>query len=313
MLVTQQLNELAKLALIASDASYFSSQFPAPDFLSPLRDTPSYDILPSYSIQPGFTKIREFSNPLDGFKFVMFKNTQTNEVIVAFGGTDGLDTVDWTSNTQLGWNQWEENRATAFASLREFVDPSTKVHFTGQSMGGALAQYAAYEWVQTKLTVTDSNDPEFLADFDKSNVSLTTFNALGGLKGLVDNLPTTGVQHTAYDPMVLQGLGLSGHFYVTNDLVSRFGGGHVGGDTFLLDFKSDNINPVTGQPYAYGMVDAHRIETGFYANLRPGALLEFQVSPGTSPIAYLNVDSMQEYATLFKAEAHGLVESCLES
>ncbi|MEQ1844300.1 MAG: hypothetical protein ABL983_01830, partial [Nitrospira sp.] len=147
--------------------------------------------------------------------------------------------------------------------------------------------------------------PEFLADFNKQNVSLTTFNGLGGLKGLTD--------HVSYDPTVLQGLGLSGHFYVTNDLVSRLGGGHVGGDTFLLDFKSGTINPQTLQPYAYGLVDAHRIETGFYANLRPGALLEFQVSPGTSPIAYLNVDSVQDVAALFgnllNNKNLGLVES----
>ncbi len=302
MFVTQSLNELAKLALIASDASYFTSTniVPLGGALAPLRDTPAYDILPQYGIAPGFVKSSIDSasrNDTVGFKFTAYRNASTNEIIVAFGGTDGLDPVDWTSNTQLGWNQWKNSRNLVFDYLRPLVDAGTKVHFTGQSLGGALAQYAAYEWVQTKLTVIDENDPEFLADFDQSNVTLTTFNGLGGLKGLVDNLPTSGIQHAAYDSTVLQGLGLSGHFYITNDMVSRFGGGHVGGDTFLLDFRSDRINDL-GQRYAYGLIDAHRIETGFYANLRPGALLEFQVSPGTSPIAYLNVDSVQEYAAL---------------
>lgn len=303
MFVTQSLNELAKLALIASDDSYFTGALNAPSALAPLRDTPNYDILPLYTIMPGFNKVSNDNNSrIDsiGFKFVAYRNEATNEVIVAFGGSDGPDPVDWTSNTALGWNQWEDGRDRVFELLRDsrVVNASTKVHFTGQSLGGALAQYAAYEWVKTKSTVTDEDDPEFLANFEKSNVSLTTFNGLGGLKGLVDNLPTSGVQHASYDPTILQGLGLSGHFYITNDLVSRFGGGHVGGDTFLLDFRSDRTNDF-GHQYAYGLVDAHRIETGFYANLRPGALLEFQVSPGTSPIAYLNVDSMQEYAALF--------------
>ncbi len=297
MFVTQSLNELAKLTLIASDASYFTAKLLAPQILAPLLDTPAYNILPTYTIAPGFEKQFERRNDATGFKFVTYKNVETNEVIVAFGGTDGPDPVDWTANTALGWNQWVLGREQVFADLRLMVDSDTKVHFTGQSLGGALAQYAAYEWVKTKLTVTDEDDPEFLADFDKSNVSLTTFNGLGGLKGLVDNLPTSGVQHASYDPTILQGLGLSGHFYITNDMVSRFGNGHVGGDTFLLDFKSDRINDL-GHQYAYGLVDAHRIETGFYANLRPGALLEFQVSPGAGPIAYLNVDSVQEYAAL---------------
>ena len=314
MFVTQPLNELAKLALIASDDSYFTGTLSSPSVLAPLRDTPNYDISPLYTIMPGFSKVSDDNNSrIDsiGFKFVAYRNETTNEVIVAFGGTDGPDPVDWTGNTALGWNQWLLGRDLVFSILRDsnVVNASTKVHFTGQSLGGALAQYAAYEWVKTKLTVTDENDPEFLADFDQSNVTLTTFNGLGGLKGLIDNLPTSGVQHAAYDPTVLQGLG---HFYITNDMVSRFGGGHVGGDTFLLDFRSDRINDL-GQQYAYDLIDAHRIETGFYANLRPGALLEFQVSPGASPIAYLNVDSVQEYAALLgnllNDQNLGLVES----
>ncbi|MBK9308279.1 MAG: DUF2974 domain-containing protein [Nitrospira sp.] len=304
MFVTQQLNELAKLALIASDASYFTASLSAPQFLAPLQDTPTYNILPAYTIAQGFEKQFERRNDAVGFKFVTYKNTTTNEVIVAFGGTDGSDPVDWTGNTALGWNQWVAGREQVFADLRLMTDSETKIHFTGQSLGGALAQYAAYEWVQKKLTTTNPLDPEFLADFNKQNVSLTTFNGLGGLKGLTD--------HGGYDPTVLQGLGLSGHFYVTNDMVSRFGGGHVGGDTFLLDFRSDRTNDL-GHQYAYGLIDAHRIETGFYDNLRPGALLEFQVSPGTSPIGYLNVDSVQEYAALLgnllNNQNLGLVES----
>ncbi len=304
MYVTQPFNELSKLALVASDAAYFTATLSAPQILAPLQDTPTYNILPAYIITQGFEKRFERNNDAIGFKFVTYKNVTTNEVIVAFGGTDGSDPIDWTSNTALGWNQWLLGREQVFSDLRLMIDSETKVHFTGQSMGGALAQYAAYQWVQTKLTTTNPLNPEFLVDFDRSNVSLTTFNALGGLKGLTD--------HLAYDPTVLQGLGLSGHFYVANDLVSRFGGGHVGGDTFLLDFKSDRTNDL-GQRYAYGLVDAHRIETGFYANLRPGALLEFQVSPGTSPIAYLNVDSVQDVAALFgnllNNQSLGLVES----
>lgn len=270
MIVTQPLNELAKLALIASDASYFTStNTVSPDgSLAPFRDTPTYDILPQYVIAPGFVKSSIDSasrNDAVGFKFTAYRNVSTNEIIVAFGGTDGPDPVDWTSNTQLGWNQWENSRNLVFDYLRPLVDADTKVHFTGQSMGGALAQYAAYEWVKKQ---SSEGDQDFNADFDKTNISLTTFNALGGLKGLVENLPTSGVQHASYNPTALQGLGQSGHFYVTNDLVSRFGGGHVGGDTFLLDFKSYRTNDL-GQQYAYGLVDAHRIETGFYANLRP--------------------------------------------
>lgn len=57
MFVPQTLNELAKLALIASDDSYFTAALAAPSTLVPLRDTPAYDILPMYTTMPGFNKI----------------------------------------------------------------------------------------------------------------------------------------------------------------------------------------------------------------------------------------------------------------
>ena len=100
MFVTQPLNELSKLALIASDASYFTATLSAPQILAPLQDTPTYNILPTYTIAQGFEKQFERRNDAIGFKFVTYKNTTTNEVIVAFGGTDGPDAVDWTGNTE---------------------------------------------------------------------------------------------------------------------------------------------------------------------------------------------------------------------
>ncbi|ALA57583.1 hypothetical protein [Nitrospira moscoviensis] len=137
MSVTQPLNELVKLTLIASDASYFTSALTAPSILAPLRDTPSYDILPPYSIGPGFEKVSDDAqSSIDsvGFKFVAYRDAGTNEVIVAFGGTDGPDSVDWTGNTALGWNQWTRGRDLVFTLLRDsnIINASTKIHFTGQ-------------------------------------------------------------------------------------------------------------------------------------------------------------------------------------
>lgn len=85
----------------------------SPSLLAPLRDTPTYDIPPAYTITPGFNKVSNDNNSrVDsiGFKFVAYRNEATNEVIVAFGGTDGPDSVDWTGNTALGWNQWKRGR-----------------------------------------------------------------------------------------------------------------------------------------------------------------------------------------------------------
>ncbi len=90
MFVTQPLNELAKLALVASDASYFTptQTLPLGGALAPLRDTPTYDILPPYAIVPCFVKDSSDAQSQDdsnGFKFAAYRKPSSNEVIIAFG------------------------------------------------------------------------------------------------------------------------------------------------------------------------------------------------------------------------------------
>src|SRR6185312_13384854 len=82
-----------------------------------------------------------------------------------------------------------------------------KIHFTGQSLGGALAQYAAYEYVLSHQGLTG---------FSKANVTLTTFNGFGGVLGLEQN---TG----GYQSSVLADIGSNAHFYTEGDIVSRLG------------------------------------------------------------------------------------------
>ncbi len=111
MALPNGLNNLAKLTLLASDESYFSLQFPVlgQSPLQPLPDTPAYNIFPQYDIVPAraFVVDRTFVDDTTGFKAIAFRNAETNEVIIAFGGTDGLNAQDWASNVEhLGWSQW---------------------------------------------------------------------------------------------------------------------------------------------------------------------------------------------------------------
>lgn len=301
MTISSTLNELSKLALIACDESYFTPTRPIQDNspLTPLPDTPKYDILPRFLFQQGFFKQTQFEVTELGFKAIVFKNQAVingpAEYILAFGGTDGPDKVDWTSNTQLGWNQWADNRVQSqiFTFLNS-LGANDKITFTGQSLGGALAQYAAYDYIRRK-TVNFPGNTDFDPTFDKSRISLITFNGLGGVKALTDNLATT---QTPYDPNLLNDIdiGAVAHFYVTNDLVARLGGGHVGGAEYRLDYKADAINPNTGNPYLLDFVNAHRIETGFYAKMEPGG--EF-LNARLEVVAPLNIESAREYAALF--------------
>jgi Ca2+-binding RTX toxin-like protein len=298
MPVSQTLNDLSKLALVASDTSYFTSAHPVlpGSALAPL-DEGDPTILPRFDFAAGFFEFRQFPDAPGiptGFKAIAYEKNlvgSPKEVILAFGGTDGPDPTDWVANTQhLGWNQWIANKPQIFEYLNS-LSPDTKITFTGQSLGGALAQYAAYEWIQSKIAA----DP----NFDKSRISLVTFNALGGYLGLTSNLGP-------YQASVLSGLGQAAHYVITGDLVSRLGGdpttgiGHVGGQVYLLDYRT--VNPDTGELVKLDLIEGHRIETGFYAGLH--ALDAFTVATPlfqsqTPQQWYLPMASLQNTAGLF--------------
>ena len=307
MPVSTTLSDLSELALVACDTSYFTNANPVP-LGSPLGPLDEGDptIFPRFNFPADFFQTSQFIDPPSvstGFKAIAYEKTSVGnqkEVIIAFGGCDGgllSNPTDWVSSTQhLGWNQWDTNRAQIFDYLnRQPAD--TKITFTGQSLGGALAQYAAYEWIKSKTEV----DPTY----DKSRMSLITFNALGGYSGLVSNLGS-------YQASVLDGLGQAAHFVITGDMASRLGGdptvgiGQVGGQVYLLDYQT--VNPTTFETVKMDLVEAHRIETGFYAGLN--ASLGFTVAQDlfstTSPRDwYFQMSSLQNTAGLLGGILNG--------
>ncbi|GKS65354.1 hypothetical protein YTPLAS72_26580 [Nitrospira sp.] len=159
------------------------------------------------------------------------------------------------------------------------------IHFTGQSLGGALAQYAAYDYVQSH---------QGLSGFSKANITLTTFNGFGGVLGLQQNV------QGGYQSSVLADIGSNAHFYTEGDIVSRLGSfddaGHTGGTAYMLKAHATEIDPDTGEPFFLGPIDAHRIETGFYPFLLPGA--EFEAADAR-PIEYLPMQHVEALAALY--------------
>jgi Ca2+-binding RTX toxin-like protein len=303
------LNDIAKLTLLASDASYFKTD-QVGSWLAALSDT-MYGSAPQYSVPQLYKAIDQWVDSTTGFGIIIYKKdgatpAQT-EIILALRGTDGPNPQDWVANSQyLGWNQWQGNRDRVFNvidSLRS--DPSIpgtafegKIHFTGQSLGGGLAQYAAYEYVQSHQNLTG---------FSKANITLTTFNGFGGVLGLQQNLGT-------YSSSILADIGSNAHFYTEGDLVSRLGSlngvGHTGGTTYMLNAHASQIDPDTGEPFLLNFADAHRIETGFYPFLLPGIEFEAVVA---RPIEYLPMQDVQRIAALYGRIANDQDVSPLES
>ena len=309
MALPPSLNGLAKLTLLASDASYFDPLWhpilPG-SALEALLDT-AYGVAPQYTVPAGFVEVVQDRDPSTGFGYIAYRNEQTNEVIVAMRGTDGPNPQDWVSNSQyLGWNQWSERgagRDLVFGFLDGLTNPdgsafTGKIHFTGQSLGGALAQYAAYEYVLSHQGLTG---------FSKANVTLTTFNGFGGVLGLEQN---TG----GYQSSVLADIGSNAHFYTEGDIVSRLGSlnglGHTGGTAYMLNAHATEIDPDTGEPFLLDPLAAHRIETGFYPFLLPGVEFEAAVA---RPIEYLPMQNVQQIAAMFGRILNDQDVSLLES
>ncbi len=268
--------------------------------LAALLDT-TYGVAPQYSIPSGYSAVSQGVDPNTGFGFIAYRKDGATpaetEIIVALRGTDGPNPQDWVANSQyLGWNQWNERgggRDLVFGFLDSLKpDAGTafhgKVHFTGQSLGGGLAQYAAYEYVRDRVGAAG------FAGFSKANITLTTFNGFGGVLGLQQNVAG------GYQSSVLAGIGSNAHFYTEGDLVSRLGSlggvGHTGVTTYILNAHATEIDPDTGEPFLLNFVDAHRIETGFYPFLDPGVEFEAAVA---QPIDYLPMQNVQQIAALY--------------
>jgi len=153
-----------------------------------------------------------------GFDCTIYRKIGTNEIIVAFAGTrDGQDVV---ADLALGKRQWEESRAQLWNSLNKLH--ATQISFTGYSLGGAVAQYAAYDYIR--------QNPN-----NHANVKLCTFNGLGGMDGITQ-MHSNDVSSGKFDTIVRQID--AAHFFASSsgksDMVARLGGGHLGGNTFEI-------------------------------------------------------------------------------
>lgn len=155
-----------------------------------------------------------------GLHAVTYKNRKTNDYILSFRGTqeptswEGLK--DWANNFNDGWPQYKSSRDIIAERVQKILekDSNARIHIVGHSLGGALAQFAAYDVASRYMTRMNSR------------ITLTTWNALGGKWGLAAN-------ERGYDPKLLAGID-GNHFYRHDDLVARLGGDHVGGRKIML-------------------------------------------------------------------------------
>jgi hypothetical protein len=162
------------------------------------------------------------------------------------------------------------------------------VHFTGQSLGGALAQYAAHDYARG---LRDSGE------FSPDRLTLTTFNGLGAVDGLTKRAADNPADpESRFDQDVLADVSTA-HYVISNDLVSRLGGENLNeSESYVLDFRKHG--PGHAIQSHLGIVDAHRIESGFYRGFeRYGS--DFTKARKGYDLPNLKTESIQQIAAAF--------------
>ncbi|MEI6032107.1 MAG: calcium-binding protein [Synechococcaceae cyanobacterium ELA739] len=195
----------------------------------------------------------------NGLYATVYRKIGTDEYIVAFRGTEKT-IQDINTDVQKGWSQYEDSDDEIQLLLKELLANSSHVDITGHSLGGALAQFAVYDLVANNL-----ENP-----IDTSKYSLTTWNALGGEWALKAK--------RKYKPELLKGVSAT-HYYRSDDLVSRLGRGHVGGECIELHDPERRIAGV------------------FEAHMKEALLMGLETGTGyVKPPAYLPISDSSQAA-----------------
>ena len=169
--------------------------------------------------------------PTTGFQGAVFHNAETGHVFVAFAGTESKDTRDEEADLRLGLAQWKSEEAKEFmAQLFELdkTSPFTGITFTGHSLGGGLAQYAAYEYAIRNIA-------------DTKKLSMTTYDGLGAVPGL------KLLHGSSYNPYHLDKYGKQIRHYSTANAPLTPVAEQAGGGNYRLGPETDSL----------GILEAH--------------------------------------------------------
>jgi hypothetical protein len=298
---------IAELTLVACDLSYKSDLVQVGNPLAeyedhapgdPLQD-PMPDTFNDEGQLTGWRVIDRVNDLNTGFGMVLFR--KDDEVIVAMRGSDGPDPQDYYNNLHLAMAQWRAKGRDVLQQLGALENVAGgaftgKIHFTGQSLGGALAQFAAHDWAKFSKAQNSEFDP-------RDHITMTTFNGLGAVGGLVHRAAEPG--GAPYDPVVLAGVPTA-HYVITNDIVSRLGEGNINGasNTYKLDFRASTAGTIL--PEYNTVVDAHRIESGFYRGFATyGRSFDF-ATPINPEGYFLNIPQLQQYGAYFGCRTQNL-------
>jgi len=238
------------------------------------------------AIPLGYSLFRSFPTTGLGGNVIIYQRGEgaslENEFIVAFRGTEP-QADDGYADLGIGWDQWLQISDQIASFLTQALIDGSQLHFVGHSLGGALAQYAAYAY--QSRAVAEHLQPIF---------SLETVNALGGIAGLRAEFPGS------FDENALSGHPVV-HYFVDGDFVSRLGEGHLGGNTLQI------VDSTRTQPHSF--LSGHVMTTvnamlsnDDFSSAQP-ATPDYLDHSSIQPFAYFIADLMNGDGQLATGEA----------
>lgn len=193
--------KLSRYSLVACDQAYNSQVVNNVTSLAPYLDSPGTDTppntMPASFYDPMYVGLNDWTvfdridDPRTGFGATIYKRVANGKTdyMVAMQGTRGPSAQDWLGNAGFGVDKWESTdggkllttKLSALLTATNGDRLTGDIIFTGQSLGGALAEYAAYDFRQLASRLAQNQQ---IQAFNNNRIALITYNGLGSIAGL---------------------------------------------------------------------------------------------------------------------------------
>ena len=268
-----------------------------------------------WTTPPGYVVQAVIEDKGLGGKFTIYKNEQTNTVLVNAIGTNGNeDAVGWYSNLKdFGLSQWQNKEAKdkTFIELSKVVDPNTKVIINGDSKGMALSNFIVHDLVKERDAGRFAQDHRFSNLDALKNDNLAIVGRVG--PGVTDILKKDDPSFNPNDKIYA---GISVDYRAPKmqdgsktELVHQLGGDSINGNGQIKYFSTGVVeqpgNPI--EDYAY----LHRLTNAAYDHIEAtkGDFSDYKLEPRSM----MNIGELASYGSAWGSLGQGPTVSTTEA